>query len=104
MSSTVLENNTDECLWVLGEKLAAEINDFIGEWCSGTAPSRISFIGHSLGGLIIRSALAHLTKYKASFYFYISLASPHLGYMRNESKIISTGLWFMKKWSRSKSL
>lgn len=101
LSSALLESHTNESLWELGEKLAKEITDFIADWCQDTVPSRISFIGHSLGGLIIRAALPHLMAYKESFFFYMSLASPHMGYMRNESKIVATGLWFMKQRSES---
>lgn len=52
---------------------------------------RISFIGHSLGGLIIRAALPHLSKYQDRFYSYVSLSSPHLGYISNSNKVIDTG-------------
>ena len=43
----------------------------------------MSFIGHSIGGLIIRAALPHLAEYAPKFFTYISLGSPHLGYMYN---------------------
>ena len=57
-----------------------------------------------MGGIIIRSALPHLIKYKDKMFTYISLSTPHLGYMYNSSKIISTGMWFLKQWKKSKSL
>ena len=51
----------------------------------------MSFIGHSLGGLIIRSALEHLEKFSPKMHLYMTLSSPHLGYMYNSSKIIDAG-------------
>jgi len=66
--------------------------------------ARISFIGHSLGGLTIRAALPHLEEYKDKFYTYISLSSPHLGYMYNNNKLFDAGMWFLKKWRNSKCL
>jgi alpha-beta hydrolase superfamily lysophospholipase len=69
-----------------------------------TCLARISFIGHSLGGLIIRAALPHLEEYKDKFYTYISLSSPHLGYMYNSNTLFNAGMWFLKKWRKSVSL
>jgi hypothetical protein len=57
-----------------------------------------------MGGVIIRTALPHLSSLKDHFHFYMSLATPHLGYMKKGSKIIDAGLWFIKSWSGSKSL
>ena len=57
-----------------------------------------------MGGIIIRSALPHLSKYKEFMYTYISLSSPHLGYMYNSSSIIDAGLWLLKRMRQSLSL
>ena len=54
--------------------------------------NRISFIGHSLGGLIIRAALPHLSEYQNNMYSFLTLSSPHLGYLYNTSSIIDTGI------------
>ncbi|NBU36599.1 MAG: hypothetical protein EBS35_08500, partial [Bacteroidetes bacterium] len=37
--------------------------NFINEWANNKT-FKLSFIGHSMGGIIIRSALPHLSKYK----------------------------------------
>jgi len=67
--------------------------------------AKVSFIGHSLGGLIIRAALPHLIgDLKDKFYTYISLSSPHMGYMYNSNKLFDAGMWFLKKWRKSKCL
>jgi len=43
----------------MGKRLAEEVRRFIKEWCPNGC-TRLSFIGHSLGGLIIRSAIPNL--------------------------------------------
>ena len=63
--------------------------------------SRLTFIGHSLGGVIIRAALPHLEKYKDKFHGYLTLCSPHLGYMYKSSKLITTSMWVLKSWKKS---
>lgn len=42
----------------MGERLAAEIDAFIMDNCRKSL-GRISFVAHSLGGIIVRTALAH---------------------------------------------
>lgn len=96
-------NNTENCIEDMGEKLANEILKKIEAYCPESL-GRLSFIGHSMGGIIIRAALPFLEKYKDKMFTYISLSTPHLGYMYNASKIISTGMWIMKRWKKSKSL
>ena len=44
----------------LGKNLANEIEEYIFRNCDITVIKRISFIGFSLGGIIIRSALPKL--------------------------------------------
>jgi len=97
-------NNTENCLEDMGVKLAEEVKRKIESYCPGSSLGRLSFIGHSMGGIIIRAALPHLENYKEKMFTYISLSTPHLGYMYNASKIISTGMWLLSKWKKSKSL
>ncbi|MEE6476525.1 hypothetical protein FKM82_011109 [Ascaphus truei] len=68
--------------------------------------SRISFIGHSLGNLIIRSVLSRprFKCYLNKLYTFLSLSGPHLGTLYNSSALVNTGLWFMQKWKKSGSL
>ena len=61
-------------------------------------------IGFSMGGLIIRAALPHLEKYKDKMHGFMTLCSPHLGYMYKAGKLFSTGMWFMKNWKKSIAL
>ena len=46
----------------MGYKLAQEIHTYVRESCPGSNLGRLTFIGHSLGGLIIRAALPYLEK------------------------------------------
>jgi len=48
-----------------------------------------------MGGVIIRSALKYLNDYKDKFYFFMTLSSPHLGYMYNSSKIVDLGIVYV---------
>ncbi|XP_007437094.1 protein FAM135A isoform X2 [Python bivittatus] len=68
--------------------------------------SKISFIGHSLGNLIIRSVLTRprFRYYLSKLYTFLSLSGPHLGTLYNSSALVNTGLWFMQKWKKSGSL
>jgi hypothetical protein len=49
-----------------------------------------------LGGIIIRASLEHLKEFSDKMYTYISLSSPHLGFLYNSSKIIDAGMWILK--------
>ncbi|KFO36111.1 Protein FAM135A [Fukomys damarensis] len=68
--------------------------------------SKISFIGHSLGNLIIRSVLTRprFKYYLSRLHTFLSLSGPHLGTLYNSSTLVNTGLWFMQKWKKSGSL
>ena len=66
---------------------------------------RVSFIGFSMGGLTIRSAISYLpSKYTRCLYNYISMSTPHLGCQYKAHPLISTGMWFMEKLDHSKCL
>ncbi|XP_061671268.1 protein FAM135B isoform X2 [Syngnathoides biaculeatus] len=67
---------------------------------------RISFIGHSLGNVIIRSVLTRprFRCYLPRLHTFLSLSGPHLGTLYNNSTLVSTGLWLMQKLKKSGSL
>jgi len=88
----------------MGERLALEVKKYVTEFCPGNNLAKISFVAFSLGGLIARAAFPHLDHLKNKFYTFVSLSSPHLGYMYNSNKLFDTGMWFLKKWNKSKSL
>lgn len=69
-------------------------------------PSRISFIGHSLGNIIIRSALARpeISHILPMMHTFLSLSGPHLGTLYNSSGLVNMGMWVIQKWKKSGSL
>ncbi len=104
LCATANETDTDGNIYDMGYRLAQEVHQYIRESCPGNQLGRISFIGHSLGGLIIRAALPYLDKLKDKMHGYLSICSPHLGYMYKSSKLINAGMWVIKKWKKSTSL
>ena len=69
--------------------------------------SKISFLGFSMGGIIIRSGLRYLTKYRKYFCSYISFGSPHLGMCYSNSFLVSMGMKFfvsVKKYESIKEI
>ena len=78
----------------LGGRLAEEVEDVIHSYFEIRNISKISFIGFSLGGLIIWAALSKLHKFRHLFYGYTSIASPHLG-LKYSQKLISAALTLM---------
>ena len=90
----------------MGNNLAKEVKKYVKEWCYSRDGKtfhlkKLTFVGHSLGGIIIRSALPFLTEYKSLMYGFMSLGSPHLGYMYNTNSLIDAGMWVLKRWKKS---
>lgn len=107
LCSTANEDDSDCDIKEMGKRLAEEVKAFIGDICndqSGPEMSRLSFIAHSVGGLIVRSALPLLPEYHAKLFTYCSLSSPHLGYMYAANTLFKTGLWVAKKIRKSECL
>ena len=95
------EKRTEGSIFDMGKRLAEVVTSYISSIPSNLTLTRISFIGHSLGGLIIRAALPHLLDYKRIMYSYISLGSPHLGCSQFSNKIVEAGLWLISKIKNS---
>ena len=57
-----------------------------------------------MGGIIIRTALPRLEQFSKKFYTYISLSSPHVGFLYNPSKLIDAGLWIINNVQKSLSI
>jgi hypothetical protein len=101
LASSINETMTDGHIGEMGINLATEVLTFIEENCLLSSIGRVSFIGHSLGGLIIRAALPSLEILSTRLHAYITLSTPHLGYLNNSSRLVSMGLWVLKKWRKS---
>lgn len=104
LSSTCNENESDGNIEDQGMKLANEVTNYIENYFELDEIKRISFIGHSLGGVIIRAAMQFLEELRDKFYTFMTLSSPHLGYLYSPKFLISAGMWVLKKWKKSDSL
>ena len=102
LSSEANEENSDQDLSVLGSKLSKEVLTYIEENCPGSSLGRLSFIGHSLGGLIVRAALKHLMHLRDKFHGFLSLCTPHLGCLYHDNKWLGAGMWVLKTFKSSK--
>lgn len=87
----------------MGERLAREVKAYVAEWLSGGCLARISFIGYSLGGLIVRASFPHLSEYSSIMHSFISFSAPHLGHATDVS-IVGAGLWVMERFNKSQLL
>ncbi len=96
------EGMTEGVIEECGHRLAIEVKNFINS--RELKDFSISFIGHSLGGLIIRACLRYLQLYKNYFECYISICSPHMGYLYHTSKIVTTSLWVMNQVKKDQSM
>ncbi|CDW80262.1 serine [Stylonychia lemnae] len=104
LSSNANEDYTEGDIFEMGVRLSQEVNSYISQYCPGSSLGKISFIAHSLGGLIVRAALPFLEEHSDKMYNYFTLSSAHLGYMFTQSKIVDAGMWLLKTWRKSKCL
>ncbi|KAK8800703.1 hypothetical protein WA158_000028 [Blastocystis sp. Blastoise] len=80
------ESISDKQIEIQGQEVAKEINDYlikIRDEYGSLENLHISFIGHSIGGLVIKYALTLpiLQSYIPCLYNYISFNTPHMGYL-----------------------
>jgi hypothetical protein len=61
----------------------------------------ISFITHSLGGLIARSAFMFMESHKYHMKGFISLGTPHLGHLFHNSTLNKLGMKAMSLFKKS---
>jgi len=85
-------------------KLVREILDYIDEQKLDVV--KLSFVGHSLGNIIIRNTVvhSHMFQYRNKLHTFLSLSGPHLGMQFHTSNLVSTGMWLMQKWKKQGSL
>lgn len=93
--SNVNEGRTDQPIEESAHRLAIEIKNYINSL--ELKDFEINFVGHSMGGIISRACLKYLQLYKSRFNLFISIGSPHLGYLCHSSTLISTSLWILNK-------
>lgn len=100
--SVANEDCTESSISKLGINLAQEVKEF---FCvnGGGQIGNISFVGHSLGGLIIRAALPLLLEYSGKFHSMISICTPHLGVLEG-SRLVQAGIWILNYVKKADSL
>jgi hypothetical protein len=98
------EDNTEGDMNEMGIRLAQEVVNYICDWCPGSALGRLSFVAHSIGGLIVRAALPTLHEYASKMFTFLTFSTPHLGYFQNNVSLFQTGFWVLKKWRKSTCL
>lgn len=85
------EEDTDTDINLMGIKLANEVKNFVKIYTIKGSINRISFVGHSMGGLIIRAALPYLQEYRAMMGCYMTVSTPHLGVNKGDSRLVEFG-------------
>ena len=100
--SEINEDKTNESIDRMGMRFAQEVISYLQHFVTDQ-DLRISFIGHSLGGLIVRAALPYLHAYSGCFQTYVSLASPHLGAV-GDKFWVNTGMKLLSRVKNNQSL
>lgn len=105
LMSEANEDKTSGDFREMGNRLAKEVVSFVKKKMDRVSRSRglrcikLSFVGHSIGNVIIRTALADsiMEPYLRYLYTYISVSGPHLGYLYSSNSLFNSGLWLLKK-------
>ncbi|KAJ1264879.1 hypothetical protein BS78_08G035700 [Paspalum vaginatum] len=105
LMSEANEDKTSGDFKEMGNRLAGEVVAFLKKKTDklsrygGCKELKLSFVGHSIGNIIIRSALAEpaLQPYLKNLHTYMSISGPHLGYWYSSNSLFNSGLWLLKK-------
>ncbi|KAG1369804.1 putative protein FAM135B [Cocos nucifera] len=89
----------------MGSRLAEEVIAFIRRKMDklsrhgGCKDIKLSFVGHSIGNIIIRTALTEsiMAPFLKHLHTYMSVSGPHLGYWYSSNSLFNSGLWLLKK-------
>jgi poly(3-hydroxyalkanoate) synthetase len=65
---------------------------------------KITLVGYSMGGLILRAALPYLEDFKDKLDAFVTLATPHIGYLTTHSKLLTAGMWIASKLNLNSSV
>ncbi|KAG6627785.1 protein FAM135B-like isoform X1 [Carya illinoinensis] len=105
LMSEANEDKTSDDFREMGLRLAQEVVSFVKKKMDKVSRSgslgdiRLSFVGHSIGNIIIRTALAEniMEPFLRYLYTYVSISGPHLGYLYSSNSLFNSGLWILKK-------
>ncbi|MCO5547611.1 hypothetical protein L7F22_001062 [Adiantum nelumboides] len=109
LMSEINEDRTISDFRELGHNLAEEVAAFMktkfGSFLKKATYSncRLSFVGHSIGNIIIRAALNDplMKPFLEYLHTYLSISGPHLGYLYSSNTLFNSGLWLLKKLKAS---
>ena len=85
-------------------KASKEIRKHISEIKNDYEIEKITLIGYSMGGLVLRAALPYLSCYAEYFENFISIATPNLGYLNINNSLLTSGIWLVDMFAGSKIL
>lgn len=105
LMSEANEDRTSGDLTDMGSRLAEEVTAFVKKKMDRAARSggykniKLSFVGHSIGNVILRAALTEkkMEPFLKYLYTYVSVSGPHLGYLYSSNSLFNSGLWLLKK-------
>lgn len=105
LMSQANEDKTSGDFREMGQRLAQEVISFVKKKmdkesrCGNLRDIRLSFVGHSIGNLIIRTAIADsmMVPFLRYLHTYVSVSGPHLGYLYSSNSLFNSGLWIWKK-------
>jgi hypothetical protein len=100
LCSNCNEEKTEGDIKEMGVRLAGEVANYVADWCPGSALGRLSFVAHSIGGLMVRAALPLLSEFSSRMHCFITLGTAHLGYLQ-ATHLVNAGLFLLKKLRKS---
>ncbi|KAL4333362.1 hypothetical protein GQ457_07G024560 [Hibiscus cannabinus] len=106
LMSEANEDKTSGDFREMGLRLAQEVAHFLKKKMDRASrygrlgKIKLSFVGHSIGNIIIRTAIADsvMEPYLKYLHTYLSLSGPHLGYLYSSNSLFNSGLWLLKKF------
>ncbi|KAL0385010.1 UNVERIFIED_CONTAM: protein FAM [Sesamum radiatum] len=107
LMSEVNEEKTSGDFREMGQRLAQEVVSFLKKKMDKVSRSgvlrtiKLSFVGHSIGNIILRTALTEsiMEPYLRFLHTYLSVSGPHLGYLYSSNSIFN-GNTFLYKLSK----
>ncbi|KJE93381.1 hypothetical protein, variant 1 [Capsaspora owczarzaki ATCC 30864] len=95
------KNDTYSSFEVMTDNLVKELEQYLAH--VKVQPAFISFVGHSLGNIVIRNALTRpeLLCRRDKLHTYVSLSAPHLGTVLGDSSAVQTGMRAMRAFHRN---
>jgi Putative serine esterase (DUF676) len=99
-----LRDETNSSIELQGKLLAEEVVVHVNRYKLQVA--KLSFLAHSLGGVVVRAALAEpvFRGLLSRLHTFLSLASPHVGVRHTSNTLIGPAMWLYQKWTGSQAV